>query len=227
MFHEGVTCSDCHEPHSLRLRAEGNGVCLQCHAARKYNSPGHYFHKTESAGPRCVDCHMPTRTYMVVDERRDHSIRIPRPDLSVKLATPNACNNCHKDKSSRWASDSVYKWYGHAPKGFQRFAEAIDSGSVGAPGAQQSLVRVVADREQSAIARATALSMLAAYASPTTDTPFRTAVVDDLGAGETRRRPSPFELRPQCKRIHTGTTSQRSGARRSYRSGSGARRVAR
>lgn len=179
MFHEGVTCSDCHEPHSLRLRAEGNGVCLQCHSARKYNSPGHHFHKAESAGARCVDCHMPTRTYMVVDQRRDHSIRIPRPDLSVKLATPNACNNCHKDKWPRWASDSVYKWYGHAPKGFQRFAEAIDSGSVGAPGAQQSLVRVVADREQSAIARATALSMLAAYASPTTDAPFRAAVVDD------------------------------------------------
>src|SRR5208283_2434245 len=179
MFHEGVTCSDCHEPHSLRLRAEGNRVCLQCHSAQKYNSPKHHFHQAESAGAHCVDCHMPTRTYMVVDQRRDHSIRVPRPDLSVKLGTPNACNNCHKDKSARWASDSVARWYGHAPEGLQRFAEAIDAGSAGAPGAQQSLAQVVADREQPAIARATALSMLAALASSPTAATVRAAVVDD------------------------------------------------
>jgi len=116
---------------------------------------------------------------MVVDQRRDHSIRVPRPDLSVKLGTPNACNNCHKDKSARWASDSVARWYGHAPEGFQRFAEAIDAGSAGAPGAQQSLAQVVADREQPAIARATALSMLAALASSPTAATVRAAVVDD------------------------------------------------
>ena len=81
MFHAGVTCSDCHEPHSLDLRAQGNGVCLQCHAASKYDSPQHHFHQTGSAGARCVECHMPSRTYMVIDARRDHSLRIPRPDL--------------------------------------------------------------------------------------------------------------------------------------------------
>ncbi len=88
MFDAGVTCSDCHDPHTLQLRAEGNGVCLQCHLAQKYDSPKHHFHKPGSAGAQCVGCHMPTRTYMVIDDRRDHSIRIPRPDLSVKLGTP-------------------------------------------------------------------------------------------------------------------------------------------
>jgi tetratricopeptide (TPR) repeat protein len=179
MFHAGVTCSDCHEPHSLKIRATGNNICMQCHSAQKYDSPKHHFHKIGSAGARCVECHMPTRTYMVVDPRRDHSIRIPRPDLSVKLGTPNACNNCHTDKSAQWALDSVDKCYGHALQGFQRFAETLDGGSAGAPGAQQSLERLIADREQPAIARATALSMLVNYAPPPTDAAVRTGITDD------------------------------------------------
>ena len=177
MFHAGVTCSDCHEPHSLKLRAEGNGVCLQCHSAQKYESPKHHFHKSDSAGARCVNCHMPTRTYMVVDPRRDHSLRVPRPDLSVKLGVPNACTNCHTDKYPQWASDSVDKWYGRAPVGFQHFAEALYAGVQGAPGARQSLTALVADRGQAAIARATALSMLADY--PPDDTAVRMGVPDD------------------------------------------------
>ena len=122
---------------------------------------------------------MPTRTYMVVDPRRDHSIRIPRPDLSVKLGTPNACNNCHTDRSAQWASDSVKKWYGHAPEGFQHFAETLQAGATGAPGAQQSLERLIVDREQPAISRASALSMLAAYAPTPTDAAVRAGVIDD------------------------------------------------
>jgi tetratricopeptide (TPR) repeat protein len=179
MYHAGVTCSDCHEPHSSKLRAEGNGVCQQCHSAQKYDSPKHHFHKVGSAGARCVECHMPTRTYMVVDPRRDHSIRIPRPDLSMKLGTSNACNNCHTDKSAQWASDSVKKWYGHALEGFQRFAQTLYEGSAGAPGAQQSLERLIVDREQPAISRASALSMLSAYAPLATDSAVRAGVADD------------------------------------------------
>ena len=179
MFHAGVTCSDCHEPHSSRLRAEGNQVCMQCHSAQKYDSPTHHFHKVGSAGARCAECHMPTRTYMVVDARRDHSIRIPRPDLSMKLGTPNACTNCHTDKSAQWALGSVDKWYGHTPEGFQHFAETLNAGAAGAPGAQQSLERLVADGGQPAIARATALSLLANFAPPPTDEAVLAGVRDD------------------------------------------------
>lgn len=178
MFDAGVTCSDCHEPHSLKLRDAGNGVCQQCHSAQKYDSPKHHFHQAGSPGAQCVECHMPTRTYMVVDPRRDHSIRIPRPDLSVRLGTPNACTNCHTGRSAKWALDSVNKWYGHAPKGFQRFAEILNAGSVGAPGAQQSLERLVTDREQPAIARAAALSMLSQFAPSPIDMAVHAGVAD-------------------------------------------------
>ena len=179
MFQAGVTCSDCHEPHSLKLRGDGNNVCLQCHSRQKYESPKHHFHPIGSSGGQCVECHMPTRTYMVIDARRDHSLRIPRPDLSVKLGTPNACTNCHAGKSAQWASDSLEKWYGRTPVGFQHFAEALHAGVESAPGAYQALSVLTADREQPAIARATALSMLGTYAPPPTDTAIGTGVADD------------------------------------------------
>ena len=113
MFRKGVTCSDCHNPHTLKLRAPGNQTCLQCHAEEKYQTPAHHFHKAESAGANCAECHMPTTTYMSVDPRHDHSIRVPRPDLSVRDGTPNACSQCHAAKSPAWAAQWASKWYPH------------------------------------------------------------------------------------------------------------------
>ena len=179
MFQMGVTCSDCHEPHSLKLRADGNNVCLQCHSGSKYDSPKHHFHQIRSPGARCVECHMPSRTYMVVDQRRDHSLRIPRPDLSVSLGTPNACTNCHTGRSAKWASDSVVKWYGRIPVGYQHFADTLHAGVEHAPGAQQSLSDLIVNQTEPAIARATALSVLATYAQPATEAAVRAAVADD------------------------------------------------
>ena len=125
MFAAGVTCSDCHEPHAAKLRAPGDGVCLQCHASDKYEAASHQRHEGRFAEVTCASCHMPVSTYMVVDKRHDHSLRIPRPDLSVKLGTPNACNNCHADKSAQWAADAIEQWHGPARKGFQNYAEAF------------------------------------------------------------------------------------------------------
>jgi len=112
MLHAGVTCSDCHDPHSLKVHAADNALCTGCHLSTKYDTSSHHFHKPDSPGTSCVECHMPAKAYMVVDPRRDHSMRVPRPDLSVKLGTPNACNRCHTDRSTQWAADAVEKWYG-------------------------------------------------------------------------------------------------------------------
>ena len=178
MFHAGVACSDCHEPHSLKLRIKGNGVCTQCHSLSKYDSPAHHFHKAGSAGAQCVNCHMPTRTYMVIDARRDHSIRIPRPDLSVAIGTPNACNTCHTDKSAQWAEDSVQERYPSTLGGFQHFAETLHNGSLGAPGAEPALRALITDHDQPSIARATAVTLLTEYPDPDAEDGARVAVSD-------------------------------------------------
>jgi Tfp pilus assembly protein PilF len=168
MYHAGVTCSDCHEPHSLELRAPGNGVCLQCHAAAKYESAAHHFHKPGSPGGSCAECHMPPKTYMVVDPRHDHSMRIPRPDLSVTLGTPNACTNCHTDQGAEWAAAQVEKWYGKASQGYQRYAGVLAAVRREEATAGPALADLAQDAGAPGIARATALAGLGPYLGPST-----------------------------------------------------------
>jgi len=166
MFHTGVTCSDCHEAHSLKLRAPGDQVCLGCHAADRFASAQHHFHKPEGEGARCAECHMPETSYMVVDPRRDHGIRVPRPDLSDSLGTPNACIRCHADQTNSWATERTREWYGDHAAGYQDFAEALHAARNGTPDGATRLIELLGREEQPAIARATALSLLARYQTP-------------------------------------------------------------
>lgn len=114
MHTEGVTCSNCHNPHSLELKVgtkeDSNPVCAQCHSLEVFDTPKHHHHRKDSEGAQCVNCHMPETTYMGVDPRRDHSLRIPRPDLSESLNSPNACVQCHSDNDNSWATKAVNSW---------------------------------------------------------------------------------------------------------------------
>jgi Tfp pilus assembly protein PilF len=160
MHERGVICTDCHDLHSGRLRAEGNVVCATCHRPGQYDTPTHHHHKAGTEAARCVQCHMLARTYMVVHRRHDHSFRVPRPDLSVALGTPNTCTDCHKDRSTQWAADAVVKWYGPTRTRGPRYARAFFAGRQRMAGADRLLVDVIADRSFPAIVRATALSLL-------------------------------------------------------------------
>jgi len=166
MYHAGVTCADCHEPHSQKLRAPGNQLCAQCHQPAVFDAPSHYFHPPGSPGAQCVSCHMPDTTYMEIDPRRDHSIRVPRPDLSVSLGVPNACNRCHQDRDAQMADRVLRERLGRTPGGFQRFARAFAADDRGEPSAADSLARVFGDSTEPAIARASALARLARYGGP-------------------------------------------------------------
>ncbi|MFQ5642261.1 MAG: tetratricopeptide repeat protein [Thiogranum sp.] len=179
MYHAGVTCSDCHEPHSLKLRAPGNDVCQQCHQRSKYDQPGHHFHTPGSKGANCVECHMPPRTYMVIDPRHDHSIRIPRPDLSVQPGTPNACNNCHRDKSPQWAVQQLETRYGHTPAGFQSYAPAFHAARQAIPNVGAALAALIRDTETPDIARATALAEIGPYLDASTLDVLTQGLADD------------------------------------------------
>jgi len=162
----GVTCSDCHEPHSQRLRAEGNAVCAQCHLPSRFDTPVHHHHEQGSAGARCASCHMPTTIYMVVDPRHDHSFRIPRPDRAAALAVPDACTRCHTDRDAAWAATAVRSWYPDPKPGFQAFAETFAAADAGDGRARASLVALAEDAAQPAIVRASALWRLAQSPGP-------------------------------------------------------------
>lgn len=163
MYQAGVTCSDCHNPHSLALKAKGNALCAQCHVPARYDTETHHGHPSGSTGAQCVNCHMPEKTYMGVDDRRDHSFRIPRPDLSVSLGVPNTCSQCHTDRSPDWAAQVLAKRNGPPPAG--HYAEALHAGRYGGDQAAQLLSDLILDTTQPSIARATAITLLPPYLS--------------------------------------------------------------
>lgn len=167
MYRQGVTCSDCHDPHSGRLPSGStNSLCQKCHSEAQFGSTEHHHHKIESAGAECIGCHMRSQTYMGVDVGHDHSFRIPRPDLSAAYKTPNACTQCHQDKSDNWAADAIVKWFGAAHSQDWHFVEALDAARRGLPTAEKELTRVIVNPSQAGIVRATALSLLPPYFSP-------------------------------------------------------------
>jgi predicted CXXCH cytochrome family protein len=178
MHAAGVTCSNCHNPHSAKLRAEGNALCAQCHLPAKFDAAEHHHHQPGSAGTQCVNCHMPTKTYMVLDTRRDHSFRVPRPDLSVSLGTPNACTQCHNERSAEWAAQTVAGWYPRGRQTTPHYGTALHAGRVGSTDAEQHLDRLILDPSQPAIARASALPLLRPYASAASEPALHAAIAD-------------------------------------------------
>lgn len=178
MFQEGVKCNDCHDPHSLELKANvtDNTLCMQCHEPR-YNTEEHHFHEPNTESSQCINCHMTGRFYMEVDFRRDHSFRVPRPDLSEQFGTPNACNNCHENKSTEWTADAVERWYGEErPIHYSKTLLRADS--LGAE-AIPDLKKLVADTSQPDIVRATAIGYLGQFPPQQSLEIFKQAAQDE------------------------------------------------
>jgi tetratricopeptide (TPR) repeat protein len=178
MYHQGVTCSDCHDPHTQQLRAPGAQVCLACHAKEKFEGPVHDKHPAGTKRVDCVSCHMPQSTFMVIDQRHDHSFRIPRPEQTVQFGVPNTCNQCHREQTPQWAAEQLVKWYGHAPEGYQRYAAALYASELRLPGSLGKLTGLAGDTLQPAIARATAVSRLAGYTAPSAVSAAEAVVAD-------------------------------------------------
>lgn len=211
MYRENVRCTDCHDPHSNRLLRTGNSLCTKCHEPAKYDASLHHHHQVDSTGASCVECHMPDRAYMGIDRRRDHSIRMPRPDVSVELGTPNACTGCHLDKElvtqadeypdlldqaaqgnsqadqklselDQWAADSIVSWYGAGRPEGEHFGISFAAARNGNPNAVPGLLRIVRQpQKHGPIVRATAAAHLAGYSDVDAQRALR-GLVDDKEA---------------------------------------------
>jgi predicted CXXCH cytochrome family protein len=164
MFHAGVRCSDCHDSHSLKLRRPGNALCTGCHDAGTFDSVAHHHHPGKRGG-ECVSCHMPQKTYMQVDPRHDHSIRIPRPDLGPRLGTTDPCTGCHEDRTQAWAAGRISDWFG--PTRRDHYGAALHAAQLREPGAEASLIELTQKSSVPAIVRATALLLLQNYPTAT------------------------------------------------------------
>jgi Tfp pilus assembly protein PilF len=183
MFTKDVSCKDCHDVHAAKVIIRGNELCLQCHQPDIYDTPLHHFHKMpkenlkklinntsaptmeEGEGALCVNCHMTGRFYMGNDYRRDHSFRIPRPDLTLSIGTPNACNDCHTDKSVKWAQQNIEKWYGIKKR--PHYGTAFAAANSGDTAAIQTLINYAQNEVYPLMVRASAVAMLANYNNST------------------------------------------------------------
>lgn len=177
MYAKGVQCGDCHDAHTARIRLQGNAVCTQCHSPQgnprfptlpkgPYDAPSHHFHEAGSEGGACVSCHMPDRTYMVVDPRRDHSFRVPRPDLAAALGTPEPCTRCHSDRDPDWAAGEIARRFSDSRVGKPHFASLFAAADRNDKTVQPGLMQLADDLGLPAIVRASALDRLAQFAQP-------------------------------------------------------------
>ncbi len=168
MHQRGVTCMDCHDAHTAKLRVEGNAVCARCHNTAVFDTEKHHFHKAGSKGAQCVECHMPEKNYMVVDARRDHAIRVPRPDVSKAIGTPNACTRCHTDRKPDWAATAMDQWYGATWRARPQVGTTFQAGATQGATALPSLMALAQDPALPPIVRATAVTLAQPHLRPET-----------------------------------------------------------
>ena len=166
MANAGVTCLDCHDPHSGKPRAEGNALCLSCHSgggrlpAPVIDASAHSQHEEGSAGNSCIACHMPTTTYMQRHARHDHGFLRPDPSLSRQLGTPLACDRCHQDKDAEWAAQQMTTRVLASGSGRARLrAEAIHAARSGVDDAKD-LLQVALQKEEHPVWRGVLYNIL-------------------------------------------------------------------
>lgn len=179
MYAKGVRCTDCHDPHAPQDIARGNGICTQCHSetgnARfpslrraAYDTAEHHFHAPGSEGASCRSCHMIERIYMGIDGRRDHSFRVPRPDLSAETGAPDACTDCHTDRDTAWAAREVAARFPASDHRNPHFGQVFARAWTDPTAATEDLFAIAESPETAGIVRATALDLLRLEASPGT-----------------------------------------------------------
>lgn len=181
MFAKGVTCTNCHNPHSTQLKLEGNAVCTQCHnpagktaavgvdgaglQAKDYASSAHTHHPVGSKAAQCTSCHMPGKLYMGNDFRHDHSFSVPAPAQSAALGSPDACQGCHKETASARLIEQFNNWYPDAKPRDGGYAVALQAARAGTSGAARGVLEQLNRNDLPALRRAALLTELASYPS--------------------------------------------------------------
>ncbi len=186
MYAEGVTCNHCHDPHTARVLTSENTLCTQCHSPagsaafptllrKAYDTTEHHLHTPGTAAAQCITCHMPERTYMAVDARRDHGFRVPRPDFGAD--TRSVCATCHAEedpaRANTWAARVIEERFG--PQRASNLAAALHAGT------EATLTDLANDPQAPPMLRATALAGLATGSSWPSRQAIEKALIDANG----------------------------------------------
>jgi predicted CXXCH cytochrome family protein len=187
-----LSCANCHvshgskNPFSLKVNVEngrdGDTLCTQCHTAPRreareqpagalaasFTGPAleqHTFHKADSAGSRCINCHMSDVNWRLLVRRRDHTYKPPVPEMTAAYGVPNACTTCHDERSPEWAAAQMDAWWGDGGrrKDAVAIADTMYRAGSGDPTSAPALVRLAVDRARPAFIRASAAEYLARF----------------------------------------------------------------
>jgi predicted CXXCH cytochrome family protein len=182
----GATCTTCHrDPHrpdvdrNAQLTPSNNALCTQCHQAIGEQTTAHTRHAIGSAGGSCVACHMPKTVISINATMRDHTMSLPAPENTVAFSIPNACNECHADKTAAWAVGVLNTWWpaGHRGKLVER-AQVFTGARRRAPEAMKGLVAIAKDAGAGPLIQATAVGYLRRYSGE----PVRAALLSAAAA---------------------------------------------
>jgi HEAT repeat protein len=172
----GVTCVDCHnDPHDTEIeknpaiRPEASAICTRCHEGIGNNVPAHSRHKEASAGSSCVECHMPRNVVSIKAKIRDHGISLPAPENTERHGIPNACNNCHEDRTPAWAAATIDSWFPGSRTRRQKLLDRADTFSRAKAGNDPEvvgqLVALAANLSEPPLIRANAVGYLGSFPS--------------------------------------------------------------
>ncbi len=172
----GVTCVDCHtDPHDTEIeknaaiRPESAATCARCHEAVARDVQAHTRHSEASAGSSCVECHMPRNVVSIKAKIRDHGIGLPAPENTERHGIPNACNNCHEDRTPAWAAETIDRWYQGARARRQKLlnrADLFTRARARAPNDEDvvdGLVALAANESEPPLIRANAVGYLGTF----------------------------------------------------------------
>ena len=172
----GVTCVDCHtDPHDTEIeknsaiRPESSAICTRCHEAVANDVPAHTRHQAASAGSSCVECHMPRNVVSIKARIRDHGIGLPAPENTERHGIPNACNNCHGDRTPAWAAETIDSWFPGSRARRQKLLDRADIFSRARAGDDPEvvarLVALAANESEPPLIRANAVGYLGSFPS--------------------------------------------------------------
>ena len=117
-----IDCTSCHRMHAadgkvtddwrddqLQVGMRGNIGCTQCHEslATPAGLQAHTHHVPESVGSNCYNCHMSHTSVGLMKASRSHAITSPDVGVELRTGRPNACNQCHLDRTVAWAAEHL------------------------------------------------------------------------------------------------------------------------
>ncbi|MHC5110199.1 MAG: multiheme c-type cytochrome [Planctomycetota bacterium] len=92
---------------------DGDLACTQCHEG--FDTPkaiaDHTHHAVGTAGSLCYNCHMPHTTYGLLKAIRSHEVSSPNASVSLATGRPDACSQCHLDRTLAWTAKWLHEWY--------------------------------------------------------------------------------------------------------------------